>query len=363
MYPHGGNYPNNVYSQLGINNNRQNNINNNNIYNQHEQKSAPPIIQKKVNPNQKYANLEIETFFDDGRNNNYSQKDVELMGNLDAITKQYTSIFNEINELSSHFSGGNDDTYKLNNIKKELDDLDNYNASEYGKFISELFDISKDDKVLNLDYKKYKLNPQDADEKLKKVISDFKYDCILSVNKNNSQENIQKIKNYINEKKNGGKNNNNSQYDNRTNNQNSQYGFGGSIYEGQNNSNKQSYNIGNSIYGNNPKYENPNEYGNYNNINDYTGKSIYGNNNYSNPNQVDSYYNKKIKVTFVYQGNRKIQEYDPNEKAYLLYYYAMELKDDPKIYNKNGKSYSYDELKDLSIGKFFQNMEPTLNVY
>ena len=128
-------------------------------------------------------------------NNNYSQKDVELMGNLDAITKQYTSIFNEINELSSHFSGGNDDTYKLNNIKKELQDLDNYNASEYGKFISELFDISKDDKVLNLDYEKYKLNPQDADEKLKKVISDFKYDCILSVNKNNSHENIQKIKN------------------------------------------------------------------------------------------------------------------------------------------------------------------------
>ncbi len=355
MYPHGGNFPNNVYSQLGIINNRQNNINNNNIYNQYEQKSAPPMNQKQVNQNQKYVDLEIETYFDDGRNNNYSQKDAELMYNLEELTKQYTSIFNEINEISSHFSGGNDDTYKLNNIKKELNDLDNYNASEYGKFISLLFEVSKDEKILNIDYTTYKQNPQDADEKIKKTISDCKYDCILSVNKNNSNENIQKIKNYINEKKNGGNNNNN--------NQNNQFGFGNSIYGNQNNSNQQPYKFGSSIYGNNPKYENPNEYGNYNNKNDYTGKSIYGNNNYSNPNQVDSSFNNKIKVTFVCNGNTKIQEYDANENAYLLFYFAMELKDNPKIYDKKGNTYIYDNLKDLTVGQFFKDIEPTLNVY
>jgi len=41
----------------------------------------------------------------------------------------------------------------------------------------------------------------------------------------------------------------------------------------------------------------------------------------------------------------------------------MELKDNPKIYDKRGKSYNYDDLKDITVGKLFKDMEPTLNVY
>ena len=355
MYQQGGNYKPNIY---GIQyNNNQNNINTSYI-----RKNQVHENQKNTS-NQKYGDLEIQTFFDEGKGQTISANDLNLKNDLEKITVQYMAIFDNINNMANKFSGGNEDIYKFNNIKKEFEDIDSYSGIEYGKFIGELFDISKDNQILNYDYDRYKRNPKECDAKLKKCISDCKYDVILSVNKHRSPEDINRIQKYVKSKT--SKNTNNNNYESRSNNRdynqnkgNSEFNFGNSIYGNNKNNNQQAFNFGNSIYSNpnNNKYENPNEVGN----DDY-----YGNRNNYNPNQYESNYNqdRKIAVKLVYQNRDKKYEYKANEKGELLYYAALELKDDPKIYDKRGKNWTYDKMKDLEIGKIFENIEPTLDIY
>ena len=69
---------------------------------------------------------------------------------------------------------------RVQTIKKELKDVDNYNAIEHGKSVSQLYEVTKDDKITLFDYETYKQNPKDCDEKIKKHISDYKYDVILA---------------------------------------------------------------------------------------------------------------------------------------------------------------------------------------
>jgi len=141
--------------------------------------------------NQKYPDLKIQTFFSDGNNYNNSQynKENELRNNLENITSQYCVIFDNINRISKEFSGGNDDLSIIENIKPKLKSLDKFNVSEYEKFIGELFEISNDTKVLDYDLSKYKENPAEIDKKFKEIISKYKYEVIMGVNKNNSEEN------------------------------------------------------------------------------------------------------------------------------------------------------------------------------
>lgn len=371
MYQQGGNYRQNIYGNQynQYNNNQNNNINS---YVRKNQVNDNKNNQKNIN-HQKYGDLEIKTFFDEGKGQTISASDLNLKNDLEKITAQYMAIFDNVNNMANKFSGGNDDIYKFNNIKNEFKDMDAYCGTEYGKFIGELFDISKDNQILNFDYDRYKNNPKDCDEKLKKCISDCKYDVILSANKHKDSETINRIKKYINSKtsRSNNSNNNKNNYENPNNyeqesnkrdynqnkgNQNFNYG----------NNNNQSFNFGNSIYSNpnNNKYENPNEVGDYGNYNN-RGNNTYGNNYNYNPNQYEPNYNqnRKINVKFVFQNNEKKHEYNANESAELLYYSALELKDDPRIYDKNGKSWTYDSIKNYKIGDIFANMEPILNIY
>ena len=59
-----------------------------------------------------------------------------------------------INNMGSKFSDNNNNIREFNNIKKEFEEIDSYLALEHGKFISDLFDVSKDNKVLDYDYKR-----------------------------------------------------------------------------------------------------------------------------------------------------------------------------------------------------------------
>ena len=43
-------------------------------------------------------------------------------------------------------------------------------------------------------------------------------------------------------------------------------------------------------------------------------------------------------------------EYSSSDKADLIYYKAYEIKDgEPKIYNRKGRSFTYETLKDLRV--------------
>lgn len=396
------------YRGNSIYNNLNNNQNKNNPYNQGNQSSSlsrknqADFNSNKNNNNTnntnknlsnlKYPDLEIETHFINGGNNEVNlQQNMEL----DALMKEYQKVFQDVEYMINQFSGSNDDTYKLNNIKKNLNELDTYCAREHEKFLSELIDISKDTNIYEYDYKKYKNNSKNYDEKLKKIISDNKYEVILRTNTNNSQENRERINNYIKNKKKDNNKSNEKKYENpnsyepQSNNYNNYgnqnksssssgqvYNFGNNIYDNnQNNidSNQRypQYAFGNSIYSNqnnynsNKKYENPNEIGNgdiYGNNNNYRGKSIYGNN--YNPNQYESQnYGGKISVRFTYQNNNITREYNPNDKAEVLYYTALERKDDPKLYNRRGRMFVYEDLKDLRVIDVFEGAEPALSIY
>ena len=400
---------NTIYDNLG------NNQNKNNPYNQANQPSSlSRKNQAAFNSNQnnnnntnnsnknlanlKYPDLDIQPHFNDGANTNVIlQENMEL----DSLMKEYQKVFQDVDKMINQFSGGTDNTYKLNNIKKDLHDLDEYSASEHEKFLSELIEISKDNNIYDYDYKKYKNNSKNYDDKIIKVISDNKYEVILSTNKNNSQENKDRLNNYIKSKKekNNKSNNKNSEkkyenpnsYDPPINNYNNYenqnkssssssgqlYNFGNNIYGNNQNNNQDnsqrypSYGFGNSIYSNqnnsnsNKKYENPNEFGKgdiYGNDNNYRGKNIYGIN--YNQNQYESQnYGGKISVRFTYQNNNTTREYNSNDKADVLYYSALELKDDPKLYNRRGRMFVYETLKDLRVIDVFEGAEPALNIY
>ena len=403
----------NFYQQNNQQNvHQQNNLQNNFGRNQYEQNNydvrAPQIQQNKNNSkNQKYQNLEIETFFGNGHQN-FTQKDQQLQNELRDIEDKCTKIFNDINSLARNFSGGNNDMNKVQNIKKELEDLDNYNANEHGKFLSELYEVTKDEKIL-YDYTTYKENISDCDNKLIKNITDFKYDILLAVNKHNSQENISRIKRYINSKKNAMNNNeqqNKSNYNNNNNNNNYNNNNNKSIYNNNNNKNnynnnnynnenqQSKYNYGNNNYENkNRPYGGNNIYGNQNTNNNYPYPAppnpnnayqnpnsgyVNPNNGYENPNEYENDYGRqnnynqnqqnskkieKITVKFVYKDQTITRDYNSDEMAYLLHYTGMEMKDDPKIYDSKGRYYDYEGLKDLTVGEVFKGIEPTLKIY
>ena len=383
MHPHqpgqniyGRNYAgnNNVYNPNKINNA----YGNANVMT--KKKEYPNEMKNKAVGSQKYADLEIQTYFGNGQNNMMSAKDLELKKNLDIMTNQYMAIFTRVNEMANHFSNGGDETSNLDKIKRELKEVDDYNAIEHGKFISELFDVSKDSNVLNFDYQRYKQNSKDFEEKLKKIISDHKYDVILSVNKNNSKENIKRIKNYISSKRNGGNDSNNN-YNNNNGNYEKQNSYGQNNYNNYGNQNgpsQMAFVGGNDIY-NNPNqnqknyppymYGNNNNYNNqYENINDIGNGNIYSNNrnnnNYNNyQNQYGQNRDEKINVKLIYNGNEKSYPFSSNDSGELIFLSAMEIKDEPKIYDKKGNWLSYELLKDMKIGEIFKDIEPILNIY
>ena len=335
-----------------------------NKYPQNPNQNRPNGNQKNV-INKKYADFEIQTFFNNENNTGLSAKDMQLKGELETITNQYMATFNNINELSRKFAQGNDNMYKVSMIQKDLEQIDFENANEYGNFIGQIYEVSKNASVTNLTYDNYKKNPRDGDEKLKKIIGDFKYDMILAASKNTSQANYNKIRNYVNEKKRNSYYYNNNSNTNNNNNYNQNYGPAPS----QNNNNYQNYN--NNPNGNNYNYNNYNNGGNYGNNynNNYNqrNRDNYGNNqygpSYGNNYNYNNYPGGKINVKFVVNGRSIYHEVNPNDSGEVLYLFAMEEKDDPKIYIANRSYLSQDQLREMKIGDIFAQTEPTLNIY
>ena len=282
----------------------------------------------KVNPNQKYADLEIQTFFNNGSGEVSSSRDEDIQNRLQYLTNQYMAIFDEVNRYTSG-SGGQSAINKLSEIETHFKDLDQDFGKEHENFISQLIGITNDSQLSNYDYIKFKSNPREIDSKLSEIIRNNKYDILIEANKDISNENIRRLENYVKDKKSNGIYNDNRNYENKSN------------YNNNNNSSQQSYGYGNSIYAG----QQPNA---------YTGRSIYGN---------QPSYSRKVKVRFVFQGNDYIREIEGNEKAEILYSHALEIKgDNPTIY-QGGSILNIDNVRDWSIENLFSGIEPILTIY
>ena len=350
-------------------NNYNNNYNNNNYQrtnNYPHFQNKNPIPSQNPNPNQnkynnmnnrpimppnnkKYADLEIKPFFRNDKNPGLSAKDLQMKQELDTITKQYMTIFNNINNLSNNSS--NDDyniSNKLSKIKNELKQVDNFNGNKYSIFIGQLYEVSKDDKVLNLDYDSFKKNNREIDDQIKNVISDFKYDIVLYTNKNNTTpQTYGKLNDYIKKKK---QNNNNNTINNPSNQNNSNSNY----YPSENfidNDDDGGFNLlKTEVTQTNQKFEDPNDISNYNNLNSY----------FNNQNKNNS---EPISVKFIIDGNEAFHEVKSNDSGEVLYLLAMQSKDDPKIYTMDGRNLTYDVLIRSKIGEIFGDFEPVLNIY
>ena len=350
-------------------NNYNNNYNNNNYqrpnnYPHFQNKNPIPSQNPNPNPNKynnmnnrpimppnnkKYADLEIRPFFRNDNNPGLSAKDLQMKQELDTITKQYMTIFNNINNLSNNSS--NDD-YNINNklskIKNELKQVDNFNGNKYSIFIGQLYEVSKDDKVLNLDYDSFKKNNREIDDQIKNVISDFKYDIVLYTNKNNiTPQTYGKLNDYIKKKK---QNNNNNTINNPSNQNNSNSNY----YPSENlidNDEDGGFNLlKTEVTQTNQKFEDPNDISDYNNLNSY----------FNNQNKNNS---EPISVKFIIDGNEAFHEVKSDDSGEVLYLLAMQSKDDPKIYTIDGRNLTYDVLIRSKIGEIFGDFEPVLNIY
>ena len=350
-------------------NNYNNNYNNNNYqrpnnYPHFQNKNPIPNQNQNPNPNKynnmnnrpimppnnkKYADLEIRPFFRNDNNPGLSAKDLQMKQELDTITKQYMTIFNNINNLSNNLS--NDDyniSNKLSKIKNELKQVDNFNGNKYSIFIGQLYEVSKDDKVLNLDYDSFKKNNREIDDQIKNVISDFKYDIVLFTNKNNTTpQTYGKLNDYIKKKK---QNNNNNTINNPSNQNNSNSNY----YPSENlidNDDDGGFNLlKTEVTQTNQKFEDPNDISDYNNLNSY----------FNNQNKNNS---EPISVKFIIDGNEAFHEVKSNDSGEVLYLLAMQSKDDPKIYTIDGRNLTYDVLIRSKIGEIFGDFEPVLNIY
>jgi len=350
-------------------NNYNNNYNNNNYqrtnnYPHFQNKNPIPNQNPNPNPNKynnmnkrpimppnnkKYADLEIRPFFRNDNNPGLSAKDLQMKQELDTITKQYMTIFNNINNLSNNSS--NDDyniSNKLSKIKNELKQVDNFNGNKYSIFIGQLYEVSKDDKVLNLDYDSFKKNNREIDDQIKNVIRDFKYDIVLFTNKNNTTpQTYGKLNDYIKKKK---QNNNNNTINNPSNQNNSNSNY----YPSENlidNDNDDGFNLlKTDVTQTNQKFEDPNDISDYNNLNSY----------FNNQNKNNS---EPISVKFIIDGNEAFHEVKSNDSGEVLYLLAMQSKDDPKIYTMDGRNLTYDVLIRSKIGEIFGDFEPVLNIY
>ena len=341
-------------NQIPFQNRNFNNINNNN----------KPLMQ--VN-NKKYSDFEIKTFFKEENEPNKSGKDILLKNELNKITDQYISIFNDINKLSDNSSKDDDNiSNKLNTIKKELKQIDYFNGNEYSNFIRQLYEVSKDDKVLNSGYDSFKNNNKEINQEIKTIISDYKYDIVLYKNKDSTTPEIyQKIIDYTNKKQKANevnKANNNS--DNNSDsinddNPNEKFNFIDDDKESflnfgttdnefnlfqDNNSNKKPQEK--------PKYEDPNEISDYNK----------NDNNKDNGDQKESN-PEPINVLFVIDDNEAFHEIKSNESGEILYLLAMQEKDEPKLYTQDGRNLTYDLLLKTTVGEIFKGYDPVLNIY
>ena len=357
--PNKNQYPNNYN-----NNYNNNNYQRSNNYPHFQNKNPIPNQNQNPNPNKynnmnnrpimppnnkKYADLEIRPFFRNDNNPGLSAKDLQMKQELDTITKQYMTIFNNINNLSNNSS--NDDyniSNKLSKIKNELKQVDNFNGNKYSIFIGQLYEVSKDDKVLNLDYDSFKKNNREIDDQIKNVISDFKYDIVLFTNKNNTTpQTYGKLNDYIKKKK---QNNNNNTINNPSNQNNSNSNY----YPSENlidNDDDGGFNLlKTEVTQTNQKFEDPNDISDYNNLNSY----------FNNQNKDNS---EPISVKFIIDGNEAFHEVKSNDSGEVLYLLAMQSKDDPKIYTMDGRNLTYDVLIRSKIGEIFGDFEPVLNIY
>ena len=68
-------------------------------------------------------------------------------------------------------------------------------------------------------------------------------------------------------------------------------------------------------------------------------------------------------MQFSFEGKETFHDLDPTESAEVLQIYAMEEKDDPKLYTIEGIHLSYDVLNNKKVGDIFKDCQPIINVY
>ena len=230
---------------------------------------------KKPNGNisaKKYDDFKIDTYFNNENNTGLSAKDMQLKEELNVITNQYMSAFNNINEIANKFNRGDEIIVKTEFIKNSLDQLNLENSNEYGNFLNRLYEVTNDTDVTGITYDNYKKDIRNSDMRLLKIINDKKYDILLYLNKNANQVTYNKLKVLVEEQKR--KNQNYYNY-NRSDTQdygappaqggnNYIYSKSGDIYYNNNSNNNSNNNYNNNYNNNGGNYSNNNyNYGNY----------------------------------------------------------------------------------------------------
>jgi len=351
--PHNYQRPNNYPHFQNQNQFPNSNINPNPNQNKFNNINNKPLM--KAN-NKKYYDLEIRPFFRNDNSPSLSSEDLQLKNELDKITNQYMTVFDNINKLSINSSNENDDAYKkLNTIKKEFNQIDYFNANEYSNFIGQLYEVSKDGNVLNLGYDSFKKNNKEPNEEIKNIIKNFKYDIVLYKNKNNTtHQNYQRLNDYINKKR----QNNNNFIKNNSNdynyNKNFDYNPNENLIDNEDGSIGNEFNLlkdSNMYSKEKPKYEDPNDISDYNNFNLFDSKG---------QNKKDS---ELINVKFIIDGNESYHEVNLDESGEVLHLIALQEKDNPKIYTKNGRCLNSDLLLKTTVREIFEGCEYVLNVY
>ena len=387
------NHPNNNYPNFNGNNNnnvpvmnipkKYNNYDNNLNQNKYNPNNKIPMFQNNIpliDNNQKYPDLKLKTYFSKNGEPVLNSADIELNKGLETITNQYMTIFDNINILSKNNNNKNnnqDQINKLNNIKKEINQVDYHNGNEYSNFIGQLYEVSKKDEVLNLGYDMYKQDKIKGDENFKKIIDQYKYEIVLLINKDNTtRQNYDKLNDYILRKKAElePKNNilNNNPAPHRKNTDDDFNLFNDNDDDDKNNKYP--------MFNNNNNQFRPN---NNNNVANNTNRGYYNNdinsdeednNNYidekpkfnifEDPNKIDDINipAKKLNVKFLIDGNEACHVFNSEDTGEGLLLYAMQEVDDPKLYTQDGKELNFENLSKIKIKDLFGNSEPYLIV-
>lgn len=333
--------------------------------------------------NKKYSDLNIKTYFSIDGKPSLSSEDIELNKELEAITNQYLTIFDNINILSrsdiNNKNQSKDDMIKIMNIKKDLDQVRTHDGNEYSNFIGQLYEVSKKDEVLNLGYDMYKKDKKNGDEKIKEIIDEFKYEIVLFTNKDNTTREIyDKLNDYIYKKKEGKKpvdnykksNSNGNNEPAPIKNNNNDFNLFNDINEDNDNNENNNkgyphFNIDLFKNNNNNDANNGNNNNNYND-NDYTIEK----NQFEDPNLIDDIMYKKkdydivkkLNVKFLIDGNETCHVFQDNESGECLLLYAMQEADDPKLFTQEGQELTFENLSKLKIKDIFENSEPIIIV-
>lgn len=315
-----------------------------------------PTITRGLSSTLTISDFGIETFFGDGKET-VSAKDKELQKTLEMITQEYMKSFDNINKLSNQKSGTSKELSRFATIKKEFKDLDDLTMKEHGNFINELSNITNNSAIKNCTYKNYVKEPTKYDKQIKKLIDYYKYDIILDINKNNSSEKVAKLTGYVNKLKETTKKKKKFTFDDDDKDEEEEEEEekeevkeeDEDSYEEKPKPKKKKKKVVKEIEEDEPAP-----------ISEVVKKPEKKPEKKPKEKKDENDDEKKYKVFFKFTDKMMKKEFLGKDSGEELYMFALDQKDEPEITDVEGRSYTYEELKDLTVKEIFDGIDTKL---